>query len=509
MKKVLDEEIVNEILNIQIAKKTKIPYLTNLKNNIIIYAITSTILELLKMNLALANFTIPFLTFKFFRDNYKTRNNRHLRLNRKKLNSKIEKLNLEGISIDYDDLIGSKIVKDKSNSRLIITRSKKILKQENNQIYLLTKEEKSQLNSNLKEFNFNKALKRKNNRVHLKYIRTLIIYIILTCSSIANTSYNIKKSADNEETILNYYDDENSLSMNELNYLLKDIETEVMKTIDDDKYSLNEVSTKEEIDNYLLLNAINNNPNANNKEKEVMYEFLDFFNSNPYLDTKEVYSNLVNLKFIRNYNPFSNGIINYNNNDFIISASYYDNCIRYYCNASKAIIAHEVTHAIFDTESIPITYVEGFAELIENEYFKEENEQDYGAYNKNIAITKATIDLIGKDKFLEAMSTDKVFIIKEELQKLYMNNNSYVSENEALLHVNNFLKLLESKLDDTKDTTVEANMLMSFFTYIDYESYDIDKLIRLNYYANILYHGPIKTDSNYYYFNEEKIKQLI
>ena len=102
------------------------------------------------MNLALANFTIPFLIFKFFRDNYKTRNNRHLRLNRKKLNSKIEKLNLEGISIDYDDLIGSKIVKDKSNSRLIITRSKNILKQENNQIYLLTKEEKSQLNSNLR-----------------------------------------------------------------------------------------------------------------------------------------------------------------------------------------------------------------------------------------------------------------------------------------------------------------------------------------------------------------------
>ena len=49
MKKVLDEEIVNEILNIQVAKKTKIPYITNLKNNIIIYAITNTILELLKM----------------------------------------------------------------------------------------------------------------------------------------------------------------------------------------------------------------------------------------------------------------------------------------------------------------------------------------------------------------------------------------------------------------------------------------------------------------------------
>ena len=500
MKKVLDEEIVNEILNIQVAKKTKIPYITNLKNNIIIYAITNTILELLKMNLALANFTIPFLIFKFFRDNYKTRNNRHLRLNRKKLNSKIEKLNLEGISIDYDDLIGSKIVKDKSNSRLIITRSKKILKQENNQIYLLTKEEKSQLNSNLKELNFSKALKRKNNRVHLKYIRTLSIYIILTCSSIVNTSYSIKESTNNEEIILNYYDDEKSLSMDELSSLLKDIEIEVMNTIDDDKYSLDKASTKEEINNYLLLNAINNNPYANNKEKEIMYEFLDFFNSNPYLDTKKVYSNLVNLKFIRNYNPFSNGISNYNNNNFIIKASYYDNCITYYSTPTKAIIGHEVAHAIFDTRSIPDAYVEGVAEIIENKYFKDEDEQDFGAYNKNVAITQATIELIGKDKFLEAISTDNISIIKDALVEVYSFNNN-INKETATLYVDDLFKYLSNGLDDANVTKSTAKLFESFYIK---GTYDIGKLIRLVNYTSILYYGPDEVNLPYYYFNEEK-----
>ena len=292
--------------------------------------------------------------------------------------------------------------------------------------------------------------------------------------------------------------------MDELNYLLKDIETEVIKTIDDDKYSLDKISTKEEIDNYLLLNAINNNPYANNKEKEVMYEFLDFFNSNPYLDTKKVYSNLVNLKFIRNYNPFSNGISNYNNNDFIISASYHDNRITYYSTPTKAIIGHEVAHAIFDTRSIPDAYVEGVAEIIENKYFKDEDEQDFGAYNKNVAITQATIELIGKDKFLEAISTDNISIIKDALIEVYSFNNN-INKETATLYVDDLFKYLSNGLDDANVTKSTAKLFESFYIK---GTYDIDKLIRLNYYANILYHGPIKTDSPYY-FNEEKIKQLI
>ena len=284
--------------------------------------------------------------------------------------------------------------------------------------------------------------------------------------------------------------------MDELNYLLKDIEIEVMNTIDDDEYSLDKASTKEEINNYLLLNAINNNPYANNKEKEIMYEFLDFFNNNPYLDTKKVYSNLVNLKFIRNYN---------NNNNFIIKASYHDNHITYYSTPTKAIIGHEVAHAIFDTRSIPDAYVEGVAEIIENKYFKDEDEQDFGAYNKNVAITQATIELIGKDKFLEAISTDNISIIKDALVEVYSFNNN-INKETATLYVDDLFKYLSNGLDDANVTKSTAKLFESFYIK---GTYDIDKLIRLNYYANILYHGPIKTDSPYYYFNEEKIKQLI
>ena len=104
------------------------------------------------------------------------------------------------------------------------------------------------------------------------------------------------------------------------------------------------------------------------------------------------------------------------------------------------------------------------------------------------------------------MSTDDASIIKEELKEAYKNNNSYISEKAAYLHVNNFFKLLESTLDDTENTIEVTNMLMSFFAYND-EIYDYDKLDRLFKYASIV--SEVKLDQDiYYYFNEEKVKTL-
>ena len=202
MKKVLDEEIINDILNIKIVKKNKIPYITYLGNNIIIYAITNTVLELLKTNLAIANLTIPFLTIKYIKEIYITRYSKSLKLSTRKLNGNIEKLNLKGITINLNDLIDSKIAKDNNNSRIIITPSGDVLKQEKNHVYLLNEEEKLQINSNLKEFKLNKALENKNYKHRLKLLKMLTIYIIITCTSIINTSYNQKTSTNNEESIL-------------------------------------------------------------------------------------------------------------------------------------------------------------------------------------------------------------------------------------------------------------------------------------------------------------------
>ena len=65
MKKLLNDEIINDILDINIYKDKKDSYIIKLGNNVLLYFIANIILRILKMNLFIANFTIPVLTIKY------------------------------------------------------------------------------------------------------------------------------------------------------------------------------------------------------------------------------------------------------------------------------------------------------------------------------------------------------------------------------------------------------------------------------------------------------------
>ncbi len=348
---------------------------------------------------------------------------------------------------------------------------------------------------------YSKSLKKLSSAFKIYLITVLLVFVPDLKNKVINHFF------DNARTdkIMEYFANEDSLSPLELDELTKYIYKQISKVSDDEKFNIENIETDEELKNYLLLNAVAQNDYANKEEKEVLYNFIDFFNDNSYIEYEVVYENLENLEFERSYNPFKNGLEQ--EDGTVIEAFYYDGTIYYCSTPDDELRRHEDTHAIFDTNSIPSAYVEGFAEIIENEY-RDDYENEYGAYNKNVAVTKATMELIGKDKFLEAISTDNVSIIKESLEKVYVANNSYISEDTAKLHVNNFFKLLNSGLKDTEYTKETANMLMSFFINASNETYDYDKWIRLFKYASIVSEVKLDSDINYY-FNDEKAKTLI
>lgn len=523
MKKLLDDEIINDILDINIYKDKKDSYIIKLGNNVFLYFIANIILRILKMNLFIANFTIPVLTIKYIGEICVNRYNKKkkLKLSKRKLSGKVNKLNIEGISIDVNDLLNARITKDNSNDenikRIIIESNNElnILEQKASKdkygklyykIYSLSEEEKEKYlehekdNPNIKELKTEKIIKRKQSKPYFNYFKILAIYTLLSCLYIINTIYNISSNSSTTEKILDYYDGKDSLSDEELDNILHDLETKVIEVTNDDKFKLDSVDTKEEVDNYLLLNAINDNPYANKKEKEVMYNFLDFFNDNPYLDKEKTYLNLVYLDFDRNYNPFSSG--KDNNNGTVTLADYDYEDITYYTNPTEELIAHEVTHAIFDTITIPSAYVEGFAKITESEYFTKENDSN-NSYNKNTAVTKATIELIGKDKFLEAMSNDNINIIKNAL--LDLNINTWSNDIEAEKEIDSLLNTLYRGLNDYETYNDIANTLIS----LGNDSFtDIDKFVRLCTCANVLKVEDYNVYLPYYYFNEEKDKTL-
>ena len=523
MKKVLDDEIINDILDVKIYKDKKDSYIIKLGNNVLLYFIANIILRILKMNLFIANFTIPVLTIKYIGEICVNRYNKKkkLKLSKRKLSGKVNKLNIEGISIDVNDLLNARITKDNSNDenikRIIIESNNElnILEQKASKdkygklyykIYSLSEEEKEKYlehekdNPNIKELKTEKIIKRKQSKLYFNYFKILAIYTLLSCSYIINTIYNISSNYSTTEKILDYYDGKDSLSDEELDNILHDLETKVIEVTNDDKFKLDSVDTKEEVDNYLLLNAINDNPYANKKEKEVMYNFLDFFNDNPYLDKEKTYLNLVYLDFDRNYNPFSSG--KDNNNGTVTLADYDYDDITYYTNPTEEIIAHEVTHAIFDTITIPSAYVEGFAKITESEYFTKEDDSN-NSYNKNTAVTKATIELIGKDKFLEAMSNDDINIIKNAL--IDLNVNTWSNDIEAEKGIDDLLNTLYKGLNDNETYSDIADTLISLGS----DSFtDIDRFGRLCTCTNILKVEDYNVYLPYYYFNEEKDKTL-
>ena len=538
MKKVLDEDIANNIidLNIYINEWNNVLIILPLIENLFVYSLTTFFLETFKLNRGLSLYTIPILFLRLGKDVYNQfkDNKINFKLNKKKLRGKIDKLKEEGINLRVSTLsdasfIKDELIKQKYRSIYIVVNDKKfgtqVLKQESfienenitNQVFALDDKEiqdfldshviyelNDRRNRQIYRKNFlyySKSLKKLSSAFKIYLITVLLVFVPDLKNKVINHFF------DNARTdkIMEYFANKDSLSSLELNDLTKYIYQQIRKVSDDEKFNIENIETDEELKNYLLLNAVAQNDYANKEEKEVLYNFIDFFNDNPYIEYEVVYENLENLEFERSYNPFKNGLEQ--EEGTVIEAFYYDGTIYYCSTPDDELRRHEDTHAIFDTNSIPSAYVEGFAEIIENEY-RDDYENEYGAYNKNVAVTKATMELIGKDKFLEAISTDNVSIIKESLEKVYVANNSYISEDTAKLHVNNFFKLLNSGLKDTEYTKETANMLMSFFINASNETYDYDKWIRLFKYASIVSEVKLDSDINYY-FNDEKAKTLI
>ena len=252
----------------------------------------------------------------------------------------------------------------------------------------------------------------------------------------------------------------------------------------------------------MLLNAIKDNPYANKQEKEVMYNYIDFINDNPYLDYEKVYYNLVSLDFDRTYFPFSKG--HKNDDGTYTSAIYYDDTIYYYTNPTESTIINQVAYAIFDTKTFPTAYEKGFAEIIENEYFTTEEDVYYSTYDKNVAVTKITMDLIGKDKFLEAVSKDDISLIKDTLINVYVTNNAVTLET-ATSQVETLFEYLKTDLNNYDDTKGIGDVLVSFYNN---GIYDIDTFDRLFSYTDVLYSLNPDFTKDYYYFNEDKVKSL-
>lgn len=76
----------------------------------------------------------------------------------------------------------------------------------------------------------------------------------------------------NSFKIISYYKDHDNLTDEEIEDILKDINSDIKEITTDEKFNIDKVDTEE--------------------EKEIYFSFLDFYNDNPYLNKKGLYEKL-------------------------------------------------------------------------------------------------------------------------------------------------------------------------------------------------------------------------
>lgn len=176
-------------------------------------------------------------------------------------------------------------------------------------------------------------------------------------------------------------------------------------------------------EDYLLLNAIRENDNINEKDKKQLYQLIDFIKENDYLNRERVYETLLEVDIIRTekkedvqkiivaeYTPINNTIALYDQEELTKEEKKKN---------EQEVLAHEGIHAIIYTQSlrtIPRCLNEGMTDLLTNEYYTSHPFLN-NRYSYEIAFVKMLCEIIGEEKVLEAYTTDKPDILYKELSK--------------------------------------------------------------------------------------------
>ncbi len=185
--------------------------------------------------------------------------------------------------------------------------------------------------------------------------------------------------------------------------ILKELEQELNITIEQNE------------DDYLLLNAIRENPYLTNREKDTFYRFADYFQDNPYLDKEKVYERLLNV----NTRFALRGNLPVGENTLAVYLPEYHDIVYFQIRYDEDTMLHEDGHSIQDNEKIPDWFLEGMDQLIVLEYTSDQPFVLTEVYPYQVTMVKLLCDLVGSDTVLKAYTTDDPELLYEALEKVY------------------------------------------------------------------------------------------
>ena len=424
------------------------------------------------------------------------------------------KLKILQESITYQEELGETIVKDR---QLFILDDKEIqevidsLDEEDSKDFKRYIEK----NKNISNYTYSNLFYENNRDFESKqkrnFRRNLLLMLIPTIVlSLANIKkdYGSLENINNTIRILRYYNDSNNLSENDLKSLLKNIEDNIHKVSNNDKYSIENITTKDELKNYLLLNAIAVNQEMTEEEKEIYYNLLDFFNDNPYINYKKTYKNLATLDFIREdeIDEFTKNSINSTNSTTLAYYDKYLNKVAYpeESECSDYDKFHEAVHVVTSSYNMPKSLKEGIADIVTHEYFYDEKGPYISAYCKNVAMTKIVLELTSKNIVLKSFKEDSTKPIYNKLVENQLENGISIEEanNNAYDFLNELKVDFDYNLSNSDYEVVNLDKLYPERSKDDYDKMVYD-ILKTSFEKEL---SP--TNYNCYFNDEEKDKTL-
>lgn len=266
-----------------------------------------------------------------------------------------------------------------------------------------------------------------------------------------------------------YSGNELIINSDEIANIVANIENELGITIDEECY-----------EDYCLLNAVLENENLDEEEKDVFYRIIQIIKENPYINKEEAYHSLLNVDVLHKIRPYflsknTEGIYSYN----------YESIGIFVDDPEYRVLIHEIIHCVFENDktiNLPTYFKEGVTELLANEYFSNKPFVEMQNYPFEVSIIKMLCEVSSVDAVLEAYSTGDMSIIAKEIAKY-----SY-DETEAMNALNTIDLMMKQYNDPKENGELDKEKLINgfipLFRSVIEAKYEPEEHSRISYFYN-------------------------
>lgn len=262
------------------------------------------------------------------------------------------------------------------------------------------------------------------------------------------------------------FNDSNLFSENEV-IISEEEKTDILQELE----HVLKIRIQDNEENYLLLNAIVENPYLNKKEKEIFYKFIEYFNDNPYIDREKIYENILNV----NARFALRQSLKKDESVLAIYLPKYRDIVYFTLFPELDTIAHEDCHTLETVEEneepLPRWLSEGMAQIIASEYFSETPFLLTTTYPYEVSLVKLIMELIGTDKVLQAYTENKPEIIYEALDESIGRKDT---AKEVLEGMDWWFENCNQSLTESENEKM-ASTIDKFLDYIDANEYEEKK----------------------------------